>query len=81
MNLEKDRKKFRLIGLYIDLGFRFGIIFLIGFFAGWWLDNKFDKVPLFTMIGLFFGMGSGFYHLYKSAMHLEKKEKNNLNEE
>jgi len=65
MNLEKKRKNFQLIGMYIDLGLRFGIIVLIGFFLGWFLDNKLNKEPLFTIIGLIFGTGSGFYHLYK----------------
>ena len=79
MDPDKKRKDFRLIGMYIDLGLRFAITILIGVFLGRWLDNRLDKEPLFTLIGLFLGAGSGFYSLYKTALYLEKKEKNNLN--
>ena len=72
MNPDEQRKTSKLIGLYIDLGLRFGIIVLLGFFLGWWIDGKLDKEPLFTIIGLFFGIGSGIYHLYKSALYIEK---------
>jgi len=75
MNHDERGKNTRLIGLYIDLGLRFGIIVLIGFLLGWWIDGKLHKEPLFTIIGLLFGIGSGLYHLYKSALDIEKIEK------
>ena len=81
MNHDKKRKNIQLIGLYIDLGFRFGIVFLVGFLLGWWLDGKFDTKPILTIIGLFLGFGSGLFHLYKAALDLENKEKSISDEE
>ncbi|WP_371809642.1 AtpZ/AtpI family protein [Halobacillus sp. Marseille-Q1614] len=34
---------------------------LVGVFLGKWLDNQFSTSPLFLIIGLFLGLGSGTY--------------------
>ena len=67
--------------MYLDLGLRLAVSLFIGLLGGWWLDKRLDKLPLFTLIGLFLGMGSGFYHFYKGILYLEEKEKNNTNED
>ncbi|OLO42276.1 hypothetical protein BTR23_03370 [Alkalihalophilus pseudofirmus] len=36
---------------------------IVGVLVGRWLDSFFDKSPLFMIIGLFLGLGSGIYGL------------------
>lgn len=36
--------------------------------AGIWLDRKFGTSPLFLLIGLFLGFGTGVYSVYRQVM-------------
>jgi F0F1-type ATP synthase assembly protein I len=46
------------------------IIFMVIFaFSGNWLDNYFvHKIPYLTILGVFLGMGLGFYNLIKNSL-------------
>lgn len=50
------------------------IIFMVIFtFGGHWLDTKFEnKIPYFTLTGVFLGMGLGFYNLIKNFLKENK---------
>ena len=40
---------------------------------GWFLDEYFQTKPAFILIGLFSGVGVGFYSFFKSLKQLEEK--------
>ena len=66
-------KESREVGFFLDKGLQFGISIILGFFAGWWVDKKTNMLPLFMVIGIFFGAIAGFYNLYKNLMAYNKK--------
>jgi F0F1-type ATP synthase assembly protein I len=45
----------------------FGII-------GWWLDDKWATKPLFLIIGLFLGLGVGFYSMIRTIQKLDREQ-------
>jgi len=49
---------------------------LLGHF---WLDPKFHKAPLFTLIGLGIGTGIAFYGLVRMLRRYNKAEQDELN--
>jgi F0F1-type ATP synthase assembly protein I len=67
--MSEDRKEmFKLIGVYSHVGMTFVFSIIIGFFIGWWLDNKlFDgkTAPILTFIFLGFGIAAGFKNLWE----------------
>ncbi len=58
-------KKWRILAFVTELGFTVGFSILIGIGAGWWLDGKLGTRPIFTLIGLFLGLASAGYNLYR----------------
>jgi ATP synthase protein I len=40
---------------------------------GWFIDEYFQTRPAFTLIGLFAGLGVGFYSFFKLLKQLEEK--------
>ena len=45
----------------------------IGFFAGYFLDKKWDTLPYFSLVGAFCGFSLGLYILINTALKLSKK--------
>lgn len=45
------------------MGIQFVVSVLIGYWAGSWLDEKFDKAPWFAMAGIFLGMAAAIYDM------------------
>jgi F0F1-type ATP synthase assembly protein I len=39
---------------------------------GWFGDRYFQTKPVLTILGIFLGLGIGFYSIFKSLKHLEK---------
>ena len=52
---------------YADLGLRFAIAILLGVGGGYWLDSKFNSIPLFLVIGLALGATSGFLTIWRAV--------------
>jgi ATP synthase protein I len=67
-------QSFRKAGPY--LGSIYSLMASIGIFGyiGYWIDTKYETRPLFLLIGLFLGLGIGFYQFYKVLMRQEKQE-------
>ncbi|MFD3446681.1 AtpZ/AtpI family protein [Microbacteriaceae bacterium 4G12] len=42
---------------------------LIGIFLGKWIDSKLDTFPLFLVIGLLLGLGTGIYAMLRLIQH------------
>lgn len=70
------------IARYVNLAFSFGITMIaavfLGFYAGWWVDHRFNTFPGFMVLGVLLGVGVGFYSLWKELAGLmdNKPEKN-----
>ena len=45
----------------------------VGFFAGYFLDKKWDTLPYFTLLGAFCGFSLGLYILINTALKVSKK--------
>ncbi|HWO93493.1 MAG TPA: AtpZ/AtpI family protein, partial [Dehalococcoidia bacterium] len=52
---------FRLLGL----GWFVAISILLGTVGGVWLDDQLSTAPLFTLVGIFLGLGAAFVGAYQ----------------
>lgn len=55
------------------LGIEFALIMCIGFFAGYFLDKRWDTLPYFTLVGAFCGFSLALYVLINTALKVSKK--------
>lgn len=74
LNNEKRKNPYKEAGYFIDIGLRFAISIIVFLFLGIWIDDKTGLQPAFTIIGVFFGAGTGFYSLYRSLISHSKKK-------
>jgi len=51
-----------------------GSLFMLGA-AGWFADKYCQTKPALTILGIFLGLGVGFYNFFKSLQQLEKNNK------
>ena len=73
---KKDKKSiYSELGPYLGLGVQLAATVLIMVFLGKWLDDKYQKSPLFVLLGTFIGISAGLYNLIKTVLSLEKKMK------
>ena len=70
----KEKGGVKAIVSYMDLGLRFAISILIGIGGGYWLDTKFQTLPLFLIIGLLIGATSGFLTIYRAVYSNDSKK-------
>ncbi len=75
---EFDRAR---VGEYLPLGCGFALAILVFAYLGWWLDQKLNSTPVFTLLGTFVGATAGFYSLYRRVMALQESEKENDTED
>ncbi len=61
---------------YASLGIEFASMILGLGLVGYYVDEKLNSSPLFTIIGIFFGFVSGIYRLYKISKIISKNDKN-----
>lgn len=54
-------------GLAFDLGLRLGLAIIIGLLIGLAVDNWIGTSPIFTLIGLVFGVAAAFYTIWDVA--------------
>ncbi len=73
INENQTRAK-NLFFKYMDLGLRFAVAIFLGVYAGNWLDSKLTTRPLFLLLGLFIGAGSGFWSIYKAVFPPDKSK-------
>ena len=64
--------------VFVNFGLTFTIAVLLGFFAGRWVDQRWHTMPLFTLVGVFWGLGGSFWYLVRKVRESEnggKKQK------
>lgn len=64
---------FREVGPYLGTGLQLAVTIALMIFIGRWLDGKFNKDPLFTLIFAFLGCGIGLYNFIRTIIELGKK--------
>jgi F0F1-type ATP synthase assembly protein I len=75
------QKMLQTASRYSYVGIFFGVAILIGYFAGRWLDGRFNCSPWFSMAGLIIGVAAGFVELIKLARRGLKDEQANGSDE
>jgi F0F1-type ATP synthase assembly protein I len=74
---DKDLKNtsgiYKEVGPYLGIGFQLAATVVIMVFLGRWLDQKFGKGSLFTLIFAFLGVGIGLYNFIKTVIDFSKK--------
>lgn len=58
------------------LGLEFAVAQGAGFFAGYWLDKRFETRPVFMLAGLALGFALGLYIVIKAANNMERENTN-----
>lgn len=59
--------------LITGLGIEFCVIMCLGFFGGYFLDEKWGSSPVYTLLGSASGFALGLYILITTAKSLAKK--------
>ncbi len=57
---------------YASLGLQLVITILVGAYAGWWIDGKYDTSPIFLIILTFLGATVGMVTFIKTAVKRKK---------
>jgi F0F1-type ATP synthase assembly protein I len=71
--IDDSSNSFRKAAPYLSSVYTFmASIGLFGY-VGYWADKNYETKPWFLLIGLFFGLGIGFYQFYKVLMREEKR--------
>lgn len=66
---------FREVGPYLGIGVQLAATIVLMVLIGQWLDEKFEKNYLFTIIFAVLGIISGMYNLLRTLNYLEKRKK------
>jgi ATP synthase protein I len=57
---------------YGAVGLEMGVSILIGYGAGWWLDEKFGTKPTLTLVMMLLGIGAAFNAVYRVAKEVQR---------
>lgn len=70
---KSDRAKIiKEMSPYITLGIDFALTVLLLSLLGYWLDNKYDTLPMWVLICSLFGIVVAFYKFFKVVMKKKK---------
>lgn len=76
--MSKKKLKWMNFLRYANLAFSFGLTMVaavfLGIYGGWWLDRRLGTFPVFMLLGVFLGVGVGFYNLWSELARLMEKE-------
>ena len=64
----------RFVGGALGFGSSFAVAMAVFSLGGHWLDVKFDKEPVFTLIGVFMGFFYGAWEIWKLVAATNRKE-------
>lgn len=74
--LGKFAKYYKEAAPLLGLGLQLAVTVVVFVFVGRWLDNKFEKTPLFTIVMASLGIFAALYSFIKKALNTEKSDKN-----
>jgi len=57
---------------FFHIGLQMSLPIVILVFVGIWLDNKFDTMPIFTLLLSLYGVFAGFYYFFKALKKINK---------
>lgn len=63
------------------LGIEMGLAIVVGYFAGRWLDGRFDTTPYLTWFGLLCGIGAAGKGIIRTARAYQKAHRDETKEE
>lgn len=66
---KNDRNPMKAYALMTGILFQLVGSILIGIFGGKWIDGKVGTSPLFLIIGLLLGLGTGVYAMIRLIQH------------
>lgn len=66
----KNNRKVVVVFQVVGVGWYLALSLLAGIIGGWWLDNRLDTLPIFTLIGLVGGSVLAFYGAYRMVRPL-----------
>lgn len=69
-------KAYREAMPYLTIGIQMAAIVVILIFIGKWADEKLNTAPWLLLLGIFLGIGSSFYHFFKTVIEMNKKSSN-----
>lgn len=69
-----DPKERALWGDLLSLGMVFPIAIALGWFLGKWIGGAFGHPEGGALVGLVWGVATGFYELYKVTLRLNRKD-------
>jgi hypothetical protein len=70
-----DPRERSLWGSLLSLGFVFPIAIVLGYYIGRWVGGKFGNPYAGGLVGLGWGIFTGFWELFKVSKRLEKYDK------
>jgi len=73
--------KWALAARFIGIGWYIGIVIVAGIVGGIWLDNKLETSLVFTLVGIFLGLGMAILGTYRMLSPLIKEQNNNDRED
>ena len=84
--MSKKKTHWTALVRYANLAFSFGITMIaslfLGLYGGLWVDRRFGTSPIFLLLGVFLGVGIGFYSLWgELAGLIDKKSKKKPDQE
>ncbi|HOB29064.1 MAG: AtpZ/AtpI family protein [Dethiobacteria bacterium] len=69
-----EKKGFMKYVRYTNLALSYGLTMILaiflGFYGGDWLDRRLGTSPIFMLLGIFLGVGAGFYSLWSELSKL-----------
>jgi F0F1-type ATP synthase assembly protein I len=66
--------KWTVVWRLVGIGWYFAFCLLLGAGVGYWLDHKFDTLPILTFVGLSGALGLSFFGFYRMVQPLMKEE-------
>jgi F0F1-type ATP synthase assembly protein I len=72
-NSEQEKKEiYKSIAPFLNIGLQMALTIVVFVLLGWWLDGKFDKSPLFTLIFSLVGIFAAFYNFFKVVTKIKE---------
>ena len=76
--MAKKKLRWIVFARYANLAFSFGVTLvaaiLLGLYVGGWVDRRLGTFPVFMLLGIFLGVGLGFYNLWSELTGMTERE-------